>query len=441
VTDRKAAPPPGSLGGLVALGALSALWALFLWAELLLARAGGSPFCPLGEAGQCTALWDGAFASLVHRYSGVPIAGWGLAWGLAATALPLFALVRAAEGRALPSLVTAIRLTAGLGAVAVFVFLAVSVAAGTLCGGCIGTYLFVAGYAGIALVGWKPLGLPEPRQGAAVALGAHALALLVLVYPGLRTPREAGEAGREALAKAAAASSPGTSDAARDKALEDFVASLDPSLKQTLSDALGLYERGPAFPAPPPRFVVGPAEAPVRITEFTDVLCDHCAQLHESLQQLARLAPPGSFNVEPRQFPLDGECNPAVQRRELPVRCAAAKAQICMETTPHATEFTGALFAKQKSLGVEDVYAIGSRYVAREALEACVASPQTQARLQDDIAFALRYEPEGTPLVVVNGRKAVAFPAFLYALVLTRGASNHPAFDRLPPANPNAHLH
>ena len=47
----------------------------------------------------------------------------------------------------------------------------------------------------------------------------------------------------------------------------------------------------------------------------------------------------------------------------------------------------------------------------------------------------------GTPLVVVNGRKAVAFPAFLYALVLTRGSASHPAFDRLPPANPNAHLH
>jgi serine/threonine-protein kinase len=123
------------------------------------------------------------------------------------------------------------------------------------------------------------------------------------------------------------------------------------------------------------------------------------------------------------------------------VRCVAAKAQICMEATPHATEFSGALFAKQKSLSVEDVYAIGSRHVARAALEACVASPQTQAKLQDDIAFALRYEPEGTPLVVVNGRKAVAFPAFLYALVLTRGSSSHPAFDRLPPANPSAHMH
>jgi protein-disulfide isomerase len=440
--DRPTAPqpPPGSLGGLVALGALSALWSLFLWAELVRARAGGTPFCPLGEAGQCSALWDGAFASAVHRLSGVPIAGWGLAWGLAAAALPLVALVRAAEGRPLPALVSAIRLTAGIGAVAVFVFLAVSAAAGTLCSGCIATYLLVAGYAGIALAGWQPLGLPDARQGLAIAAGSQALALLLLVYPGLRTPTNATQASRQAVAESGARST-GTGDAARDQKLAEFVASLEPGLKQTLSDALNLYRNGIAFPVGPPRFVVGPAEAPVRITEFTDVLCDHCAQLHESLQELARFAPAGSFNVEPRQFPLDGACNPAVQRSEAPVRCVAAKAQICLEGSPHATEFSGALFAKQKTLTVEDVYAIGARYLARDQLQACVASPQTQAKLFDDINSAMRYELEGTPLVVVNGRKATSFPALLYALVLTRGASSHPVFDTLPAPNPGAHLH
>jgi len=433
------AAPPGSLGALAALGGLSALWSLFLWAELLITRAGGTPFCPLGESGQCTALWDGAFASAVHRLSGVPIAGWGLAWGLAACALPLLALVRAAEGRPQPALVTAIRLTAAGGAAAVLVFLAVSAAAGTLCSGCIGTYLLVAGYAGIALAGWQPLGMPQPSQGAALALGSNALALLLLVYPGLHTPKGAVEAGRQAVARAAARSV-GTGDAARDRALENLVSSLDPGLKQTLSDSLELYRRGPAFSLAPPRFVVGPSDAPVRITEFTDILCEHCAQLHESLQELSRLAPAGSFNIEPRQFPLDGECNPAVQRAELPVRCAAARAQICLEG-PQAMEYSTALFAKQKTLSVEDVLTIGSRFLPRERLSACMSSPQTQAKLADDVAFAMRYDPEGTPLVVVNGRKATAFPALLYALVLTGGASSHPAFDSLPPPNPDAHIH
>jgi serine/threonine-protein kinase len=70
-----------------------------------------------------------------------------------------------------------------------------------------------------------------------------------------------------------------------------------------------------------------------------------------------------------------------------------------------------------------------------------MASAATAAKLQDDIQLALRYELDGTPLVLVNGRKAVAFPPFLYAMVLTRGALDDPAFASLPPANPNAHLH
>jgi serine/threonine-protein kinase len=66
------------------------------------------------------------------------------------------------------------------------------------------------------------------------------------------------------------------------------------------------------------------------------------------------------------------------------------------------------------------------------------ASAETNAKLQDDIQLALRYELDGTPLVLLNGRKAVAFAPFLYAMVLTGGALDDPAFASLPPANPNA---
>jgi len=38
--------------------------------------------------------------------------------------------------------------------------------------------------------------------------------------------------------------------------------------------------RGPALSLPPARVLRGSAAAPVRFTEFTDVRCSHCAQLH-----------------------------------------------------------------------------------------------------------------------------------------------------------------
>src|SRR5690606_31977881 len=90
-------PSARSLGALVALGVVSALWALFLWAELVVARSGGSAFCAVGDKLDCVALWDGDFASGVHRLTRLPVAGWGLLWGGLATLFPLLALVRRSE--------------------------------------------------------------------------------------------------------------------------------------------------------------------------------------------------------------------------------------------------------------------------------------------------------------------------------------------------------
>lgn len=430
-------PTPGALVALVALGVLASLWSLFLWAELFRSRSGAAPFCPLGEAAQCLALWDGGFARAVHTWTGLPIAGWGMVWGLSAAALPLVALLRLAEGRHPGSIVTGIRATAAAGALGVLVFGGVAAAAGTFCAGCFLTYVIVAGYAGIALFAWRYLGLPEPSRGIADAVGATAAAFLLLLYPGRSTPLSAAEAGRAALPPVGA----GDSAVPADPALAELLSSLAPGLRQTLSDSLLLHRTGIALPVAPARFLIGTPEAPLRITEFTDILCDHCAELHVTLAQLLRVAPPGRLSVEPRQFPLDAGCNPAVSASGRPLRCLAARAQICMEGHDKAFEYSGALFAKQKALTSADVYALAGPYRPRADLEACMESAQTNARLQDDIQLALRYELDGTPLVLINGKKAVAFAPFLYAMVLTGGSTDHPQFASLPAANPNAHVH
>jgi hypothetical protein len=436
-----ASPPPGSLAGLVALGALSALWSLFLWAELLVSRAGGVAFCALGDADACPALWDAPFAAALHRVSGLPVAAWGVVWGLVAFALPLLALSRAAQGTAEPALVSAVRIAAAAGVVAVLVLFGVSLSARTLCLGCIVSYALVAGYAGIALYGWQTLGLPQARRGAALAGGATLAVALALLYPGLKTPESAGAAGREAIASAPDfAAGPGTGDAARDRHLEEFVTSLPAPLKQSLADSLHIMARSPVLAAPPPRHLEGPAAAPVRITEWTDVLCDHCADLHETLGAL-RERFPDAFNVDSRQFPLDGACNPLVRPRQgESVRCLAAKALICLEG-PQARELAGALFAHQKSLSPDRVYALAEAFVPRAVLERCVASEPTRRKLEQDVRLAGPYDPDGTPIVAVNGRQGTSVGAFLYAMILTGGTPHHPAFRSLPAPNPQAHLH
>ena len=105
------------------------------------------------------------------------------------------------------------------------------------------------------------------------------------------------------------------------------------------------------------------------------------------------------------------------------------------------TAYADTISRPVKTLTEADVYRLAQPYMPRTRLEACVASAETASRLRDDIELALRYQPEGTPLVLLNGRKAVAFPPFLYAMVLTGGAADSPLFASLPPANPNAHVH
>src|SRR5690242_16831733 len=130
---------PRALAKLVGLGAVSALWSVVLWEELVLVRSGGSSFCGFGERFDCAAVWNGAFASTVHRLTGLPIAGWGLVWSSVAFLLPLAALLRLAEGRPIDRLVSAVRLTGVAGILAVALMLAESAVAGAICVGCIGT--------------------------------------------------------------------------------------------------------------------------------------------------------------------------------------------------------------------------------------------------------------------------------------------------------------
>jgi protein-disulfide isomerase len=421
-------PSPASLAALAALGGLAALVSLFLWGELVLARAGGATSCALSDPEACARLWDGPLASTIHRVTGLPVAGWGLAWALAAAALPLFALVRAAEGRARGDWLSAVRITAAAGVVAVLMLMAAAVQARTFCGGCFFIYVLVSGYAGIALMGWRSLGLPQRGRAALISLAAVGMAVLLLLYPGLKTG-------------AAEVAAPGPVLPSANDDVSQFVASLAPPLRQTLADSLHQYRQGIVVPSAPPRTLIGSASAPLRITDFTDVRCGHCAELHETLAALEREAPAGSFSVEPRQFPLDGECNPFVRRGNDPVRCLAARARICVEGRPGATAYAGRLFAKQETLSTADVYALAEAAMPRRELEACVARAETSEKLQSDIELAARYQIDGTPLVLLNGRKATSFPPFLYAMVLTGGRTDHPAFATLPAANPSAHLH
>src|SRR5262249_60574372 len=106
-----------------------------------------------------------------------------------------------------------------------------------------------------------------------------------------------------------------------------------------------------------------------------------------------------AFAVAPHQYPLDAACNAHVSADKDPLRCLAARLQICAEGKPGEFEFVGQLFANQNSLSEPMVWQLAEPLGPRADLEACVVSPDTETKLQADIAWASSHGITGTPFL------------------------------------------
>ncbi|MCC6337278.1 MAG: DsbA family protein [Myxococcales bacterium] len=421
-----ARPSPAALLTLLgtSLG-LSAL-AVYQWSELLVVRAGGTPACAVNESFDCAAVWNSAFAGRVHDALGMPVAALGLLWGLTALVLPAVMAVQARAGKDVSAFLTGVKLWAGAGLLACVTFIAASLQAGAVCLTCLGTYALTLGYAvGAFALLPRPI-WPDTRflvPGGAWALIISAPLFLVLLYPGGQTPKTVtkpdvkvgGQATPEQLAQWVASLS-------QQEKLQAAYAR-DVFLKSTPKDVS-------AFPV---RLRVGPADAPIKVVEFTDILCGHCRMFESLLAQLMAMDPK-VVSVEPRYYPLDGECNPDVEHSPKDgVRCFGAKAQLCLEQHPRFLELRHELFEHQAGLTKDFIVQVaGKAGLGKDALEACVNSPETGKRLAEDIAYAKLYGIQGTPLVLVNGKEAPPATAFLVGLVLAKGDANAPLFQSLP---------
>ncbi len=413
---------PKALVVLLLLGFASAVWAGFLWSELIVARTGGTPFCAADGKINCVQLWDSALASFVHERTKLPVAAWGVLWSVVALLFPLVALVQGSSKGPHGVARSAISLVAAVGALSVVGLVASSLAERTLCTGCLATHGLVSAYAVVAFLA-RPTKLDSRWRPAVLATGgAAALVYLALLYPGMSTPRSSDETSQQALALAESS-----------RALTDLITALPPPVQETLATLLFEFSVAPALDEKP-RSLVGDPHAPVILTEFSDALCGHCARLHSVLRELEQKMPKGSFALESRQFPLDAACNPnlPIEARGEGVRCLAAKVRICLEGNSGLSEFNERMFADQLSLDSEKLMRLATPYMDKAQLLACVESEETENKLLADIAYAIRHGIQGTPMVLINGRKGSAFPPFLLAVISARADPKHPAFEILP---------
>lgn len=425
---------------LIIVSALSVLLTLYQWIELYLMRVEGStPLCSFGASFNCAGVWNSNLAHTVHQVTTIPIVGWGMAWSLVALILGVVLHVQIKKGESTDLALTGLRLLAAVGALGALVLLGYSIGIKIFCITCILFYVMVAV---IAYLVFRKLSPAQPQWAKAALLdgGLLLISLGVLMVPGMKTPQE-----NLVTAKLSDVSSVRVDQAtAMQSPLGQFLASLPLPLQQATSDGLFLYRQAPQMdmPTDPSRIIEGPADAPLRLLDWTDMRCGHCKSLEAALKDVRKMVPAGAWSEEIRHFPLDQQCNPSIQSDRGGVSCLAAKVQICYKGKPELAQIRSEMFATQETLSIDGVWATGTAHgINRADLEACVNAPETQATLQQDIELALKYGLEGTPLVVINGRKTNAIPALIYALIVTEGRSDDPGFGVLPPPSPNPEAH
>jgi uncharacterized membrane protein len=345
--------PRRTLWAIVALGALGVALSIELARIHVGAHAGETSFCSLSEVVNCDRVATSRFSVVL----GLPVAVWGIAGFALVTALAVAALARRRPHPAWPRGLLAVTCGACVAASIVLAFVS-KLAIGAWC------LLCAAGWGvSVALLAASWRALPAAGLGAAVAADWAAMRARPL-----RTIAFAG-----ALLAAIA-----------------LAGVIYPH-----------YWDRPPQPAPPA--AAQPAQPRARsgtIVLYSDYECPFCARAHEA--ERGALAAHPELKIVKRHFPLDDACNPKVKRKIHPGACELARAGICAEAQGRSAEMDDALYRSQGQ---------GARAldVAREVgldldrFRACLASRETQARLDEDIAHAIRDGVRALPTYVADG--------------------------------------
>ncbi len=227
--------------------------------------------------------------------------------------------------------------------------------------------------------------------------------------------------------------------------LTTFLSKFAPEDQQAMSNLIDEHRKAKLIdqPAAPERITFGSEKMPVQLVEWIDIQCPHCKNLSFALEELREVTPPNSWAIESRHFPLDKECNPhAFPSKKPGVSCLAAKILICLSDQPTLDDVKLELLRQQSFLSIEGIWnTVTTDADERKTIETCVNSPETAKQLKEDIDYAETHNIRGTPLVVINGRKASSLPPVIYALILAKGDSNAPAFAALPAPKKIKHNH
>lgn len=357
-------------------------------------------FCAISETINC----DIVNASSYSEFLGVPIAWWGLCYYALLLGMAVFALRTRKDPRA----TVAVAWFLSCGGILYSAFLAyiAAVVLGVVCIECLSMYA-----ANILLFVFLFIAL-------GVKIGALPLFIRDYLHAALGRPSNLGfpaKIVRHAIAVAAVfgigwiafLTYAGQRPVGEDKA------SLREKVRAFQMQSLHEIKLDPSWP------VWGNPDAKVTIVEFSDYQCPFCRLAAFSLKPYLQ-----EFRRDVRlifvNYPLDNACNDAMKGPMHPYACFAAKASLCGAKQGDFWGFHDALFRNQRGLNEEEILKIAEKEgMSREEASACIASPEIDRMVRDQIESARAIYLTGTPTIFVNGRKLKYWrdPKYVQAVV------------------------
>lgn len=148
---------------------------------------------------------------------------------------------------------------------------------------------------------------------------------------------------------------------------------------------------GPDVPADAPRAGKG---TKATLVVFLDMECPYCAKSEPELVKLANTRK--DLTVVFRHYPINGDCNPAVDGQRHPAACTAAAAVVC--AGKKGNDVLTELIANSAALSDEVIANVAkAQGLAGKKWDACLAAPTTTARIGKDLAAAATVGVQGTP--------------------------------------------
>ncbi len=149
-------------------------------------------------------------------------------------------------------------------------------------------------------------------------------------------------------------------------------------------------------------------EAKMKVVEFADFLCPHCARASRIIHSFIKNHPDVEFSFQ--AFPLDGECNPVIKHtRGTP--CLLARLSHCAGQQDQAWKVQSWIFENQRNLMTKEKIHkklkenLSSLGLEEKELMTCLDSEETRRIIREQAKIAEKAGVTGTPTFYINGKK------------------------------------